>query len=73
MLHLGLPYPYFRQEVCHRCVSLCHPLKRCTAFVHRGCVSVSPFFENFVTLNPIERNIHSDIVKSVVTAEELFK
>ena len=27
----------------------------------------------FVTVNPIERNIHSDIVKSAITAEELFK
>jgi len=26
----------------------------------------------FVTVNPIERNIHSDIVKSAITAEELF-
>ena len=27
----------------------------------------------FVTVNPIERNIHSDMVKSAITAEELFK
>jgi hypothetical protein len=31
------------------------------------------FHLTFVTVNPIERNIHSDIVKSTVTAEELFK
>ena len=27
----------------------------------------------FVTVNPIERNVHSDIVKSAITAEDLFK
>ena len=27
----------------------------------------------FVTVNPIQRNIHSDMVKSAITAEELFK
>lgn len=31
------------------------------------------FHLTFVTVNPIERNIHSDMVKSAVTAEELFK
>ena len=31
------------------------------------------FHLTVVTVNPIERNNHSDIVKSVVTAEELFK
>lgn len=31
------------------------------------------FHLTFVTVSPIERNIHSDIVKSAVTAEELFK
>jgi len=31
------------------------------------------FHLTFVTVYPIERNIHSDMVKSVVTAEELFK
>ena len=30
-------------NMCHPCVSVCHPLKRCTPFIHRGCVSVSPF------------------------------
>ena len=27
----------------------------------------------FVTVNPLERNIHSDMVESAITAEELFK
>ena len=31
------------------------------------------FHLTFVTVNPIERNAYSDIVKSAVTAEELFK
>jgi hypothetical protein len=31
------------------------------------------FHLTFVTVNPIERNIHSDMVKSAITAEELFK
>jgi hypothetical protein len=31
------------------------------------------FHLTFVTVNPIERNVHSDMVKSAVTAEELFK
>jgi len=30
-------------NMCHPCVSVCHPLKRCTPFIYRGCVSVSPF------------------------------
>ena len=35
--------------------------------------SVKKFHLTFVTVNPIERNIHSDIVKSAVTADELFR
>ena len=31
--------------MCHPCVTLCHPLKRCTPFIYRGCVSVSAFFK----------------------------
>ena len=31
------------------------------------------FHLTFVTVNPIERNVHSDMVQSAVTAEELFK
>ena len=31
------------------------------------------FHLTFVTVNPIERNAHSDIVKSAVTADELFR
>ena len=31
------------------------------------------FHLTFVTVNPIERNVHSDMVKSAVTADELFK
>ena len=31
------------------------------------------FHLTFVTVNPLERNIHADIVKSAVTAEELFR
>ena len=30
------------------------------------------FHLTFVTVNPIERNVHSEIVKSAITAEELF-
>ena len=30
--------------VCHPCVSVCHPSKRCTPFIYWGCISVSPFF-----------------------------
>jgi hypothetical protein len=30
------------------------------------------FYLTFVTVKPIERNIHSDMVKSAITAEELF-
>ncbi len=31
------------------------------------------FHLTFVSVNPIERNVHSDIVKAVVTADELFR
>jgi hypothetical protein len=31
------------------------------------------FHLTFVTVNPIERNIHSDMVNSTITVEELFK
>ena len=45
--------------------------KRLDALEH--VQSDKKFHLTFVTVNPIERNIHSDIVKSVVTAEDLFK
>lgn len=45
--------------------------KRLDALEH--VQSDKKFHLTFVTVNPIERNIHSDIVKSTVTAEELFK
>ena len=43
LLHLGLADSKARLPMCHPCVSVCHPLKRCKPFVHRGCVSLSPF------------------------------
>ena len=40
-LPLNCYYSFLR--MCHPCVSVCHPLKRCKPFVHRGSVSLSPF------------------------------
>jgi hypothetical protein len=35
-------------RVCQPCVNLCHPFKRCTPFIYRGCVSVSALFSKFL-------------------------
>ena len=43
------PSPIIHQpsQLCQPCVSLCHPLKRCTPFIYRHCVSVSAFLAKF--------------------------
>ena len=41
--------------MCHPCVSVCHPLKRCKPFIYRHCVSVSPFIQFFLVLYLFQR------------------
>ena len=41
-------------NTCHPCVSVCHPLKGCTPFIYRQCVSVSPFFRIFLSIQRLE-------------------
>ena len=43
---------------CQPCVSLCHPLKGCTPFIYRGCVSVSALFAKISCMYSQPTDIH---------------